>query len=447
MATWRLLAEGSTYDYLVSGTIPTITPTNLNTIYQNTYTITVTRSSQTVSTMQAVTRYFRIKIGSKTVAVYKASFSKTTSDEQKGTVTKIGTSLASYGDIAKTYFSSKNSSNLEVCGTWGSSSSASSESMYIYEGFYLVSLSGFAQTVAISNPIYYSDIDNSFGIVKGFCDAEITVTATARWTYTAGTESSKVVTGDMRWPNTLTVFCPPYWHEAPASGDTTTIHTATITEPKYSVTAESKWYLIPKTVTKSITFEIQDYRIPELINFDVTRNSSNNEIADIYVEYSLDPLNKDSNVTTGITVGSADIHYQFYDSSETEVGSEGTINIVPNGSALSSLTGSKTASTSAILSPEESYSCKLWIEDRLSRSVTKSVSVPTEFRTLDFKAGGKGAAFGAVAETDNELLIGREMPLKFDLDASESGGTVSGEDADLYENIVLRGWDNDSIEQ
>lgn len=55
------------------------------------------------------------------------------------------------------------------------------------------------------------------------------------------------------------------------------------------------------------------------------------------------------------------------------------------------------------LSVDKSYIAKVTVTDALGQSALAQTTIPTGQVTVDYKSGGKGVAFGKVAETDNQL--------------------------------------------
>lgn len=53
------------------------------------------------------------------------------------------------------------------------------------------------------------------------------------------------------------------------------------------------------------------------------------------------------------------------------------------------------------ISIDKSYTIKITVTDSLGQSATAQTTIPTGTVTIDYKAGGKGIAFGKVAESDN----------------------------------------------
>lgn len=62
------------------------------------------------------------------------------------------------------------------------------------------------------------------------------------------------------------------------------------------------------------------------------------------------------------------------------------------------------------VSVDKSYTVKVSVTDGLGQSATAQTTVSTGVVTIDYKAGGKGVAFGKVSETDN--LVDSAWPIK-----------------------------------
>ena len=84
------------------------------------------------------------------------------------------------------------------------------------------------------------------------------------------------------------------------------------------------------------------------------------------------------------------------------------------------------------LSPDLSYIATITIEDALGKKAETQTTVPTGAVTLDFKSGGKGIAFGKVAETDS--IVDSAWPIRTAESLFTAGKTSVG---DKKSGIVL----------
>ena len=88
------------------------------------------------------------------------------------------------------------------------------------------------------------------------------------------------------------------------------------------------------------------------------------------------------------------------------------------------------------------------VADRYHTGVVISFTVPQQFRTMDFLAGGQGVAFGMPA-TQAGMFINMDVnllkALNFDLEYSGTPPNATGRDADLVNAIYKLGWQNDVI--
>lgn len=89
------------------------------------------------------------------------------------------------------------------------------------------------------------------------------------------------------------------------------------------------------------------------------------------------------------------------------------------------LTNNTAAVVNAGLSSSTSYVVQFRVSDSLGNSRTVEVNIPTAGVTFNLRAGGKGAAFGKYAESDNELQVAWDLRLSSPLGIA-SGGTGEG---------------------
>ena len=118
------------------------------------------------------------------------------------------------------------------------------------------------------------------------------------------------------------------------------------------------------------------------------------------------------------------------------------------------------SATGSVLSPSKSYIISVTPTDNLGGvATTITQTLPSSFFTIDFQAGGKEVAFGAVADDDltnhpnglfkcvmDAQFVGDITEIKnpyLTLDTTASTGTTDG---DLYAAIDALGWASDVIE-
>lgn len=130
--------------------------------------------------------------------------------------------------------------------------------------------------------------------------------------------------------------------------------------------------------TTAITFYA--YSLPKITLFSVSRSSSNAKSVIVKANWTYSTVNGKNNAT-------AKLYYKK--SNATNWTEYGTI--------------SKNISTTLSISFEEtsSYNFKVIVKDSLSKTAQDEGFISTIEVTMDFKAGGKGVAFGKIAETNN----------------------------------------------
>lgn len=148
----------------------------------------------------------------------------------------------------------------------------------------------------------------------------------------------------------------------------------------------------------SQSFTIKAYALPSFTAADVYRSDSSGSPADdgTYIKIT---------ATAAATPAENSITSLQYATKETTSSSWSADADIPSGAVSG-------------YSNTTSYDVRLTATDKLGNKVYKYYTVPTQAFTMDFKAGGKGVAFGKVAETDN--LVDSAWPIK-------SAGGVTGE--------------------
>lgn len=142
-----------------------------------------------------------------------------------------------------------------------------------------------------------------------------------------------------------------------------------------------------KTVeATSGSYTIKAYALPALSNVSVYRSNSSGTATNdgtyirILATATATPAENSITALTYATKAATDAYY----GAETNLTS-GTPTIAPG------------------FSNTTSYNVRITATDTLGNSVYRYYTVPTQTFTMDFKAGGKGVAFGKAAETDNLL--------------------------------------------
>lgn len=390
----------SAYYFEITGSIPTLTPSNVDSVFMTTCKPTVTRTSNnaysTAHTFGGLTRYFRIKVGSTVIMSWKVKFTEKTAhslSKQSGTLSATLTSTVSFGDCMKYCVSQTDNNNLRLSCDWGTNTSYGLTDVrnpieFLGWTFDL----GIVPTFTPTSGFNYQQ----FGNVVGFCSWSVAITNNSTWSYTAGSQSPKTI----NLPITTLKADNVQFATNVSVGSSATKNFGTVKTPNISTTIGAINQYIGELKNYTLNKSVQDYSKPEITSCSVKRNSSSSERADLSVTYKLHSLNKTSSQTSNVTANNATIYYQFYNGT-TSMGNPVALTIVSDGSTLSSLTGTKTTTTAAgspTLNVGSSYTCKVWVVDRLGgTSTVQEITIPTEFRTIDFKAGGTGVAIGEVA--------------------------------------------------
>ena len=392
MATVSLPGTTNTVYVTTPDTI-TVTPSNINSFLSSSFTPKITTKNAPASTH---TKYFlfelqRQGLNYRDLIIYSAKFtkgSKTATNITAYTGTYGCGSSVKLGIIAQDKISGKTYNLIrvtehETIGDVGEMSS----------GYAAVTINfnSFNPTVTISKSST-STINSQFGLVKGFFKSTFNATALSSWSYTGGTIA----------PNTTlkTTAAGVEGNTSTGTGSrSSSVTTGIISGTSVTGTATATNTLGGST-TKTLTETAQNYTAPQLSNVKVDRSGTN---AVITLDWSVAEVNRSSTAQTSpVTSGAVTVSWSAVDNvSGTQTTWTGSETIVANGSALTNIGGSLTITDSThIYDTETSYTFTITLTDRLGESKTITVILPTEFYTIDFKAGGRGVAIGKAAAKD-----------------------------------------------
>ena len=240
-----------------------------------------------------------------------------------------------------------------------------------------------------------STINAQFGIVKGFYKATFNATAISKWNY------SQVGIGTEEIAPSTTLKTSA----GGVNGNTSTgtgVRSSTVTTGIVNATSITGTATATNTlggsVTKPATVSAQDYKNPQLSNVKVERSGTD---AVMTLDWSVAGVNKSSTVTQSVTAGTVKVDWTATANTEGAPTWSGTEIIAADGSAMSAITDTLPITDSThTYDTETSYTFTVTLTDRLGQSATVSVILPTEFYTIDFKAGGRGVAIGKAADKD-----------------------------------------------
>ncbi len=396
-----------------------ITPNNLTTLWP---IPTVKRAlnihySTTVS-WPAVTRYIHMIFQSLpqedmsgTDVVFKVTFAK---DSKVATVTRY--TVLPYGQLKGTNAALRDAlpsrNFVHIFNASTTSMDSGSYGMTDIPKDATVTFSGFTPTVNLGYNLT-STLPSQFGYIKNYCSATLTCTSQIGWTC-----------------NNITVPSSTTAHSIVSMGisggkggqPSGTYQNALSLNANYNLgvltqaktTGYARIFYTNSNVlnvgdsstgpgyrqTHYIDINIQDYSPSIILNAEIERNDNDTTQATLTVQYSLNILNKTAinqeGNTNAITNGTVTVYYELTPSDGSAKISRNTV-IIPDNTTITNL--NDTASfVIPNLNPELSYSVSCWIKDRIATSPVKfNTTLSTEYRTIDFKAGGTGIGFGGAA--------------------------------------------------
>lgn len=164
---------------------------------------------------------------------------------------------------------------------------------------------------------------------------------------------------------------------------------------KYSVTiTDSRG----RTATTEKTITVYEYTQPLLTvsqcyrsSQDGTKNVTSGTYINVLATFSCSSVNNKNAITTRTV--------QYKEASESSY----------SGSATNLTTDVASILGNGAIEKNKSYTVLVTVTDTVGTTVTKTITIPTIFVTMDFKAGGTGVAFGKIADTDGLLDVGMDM--------------------------------------
>lgn len=263
-------------------------------------------------------------------------------------------------------------------------------------------------TSVITSRSIGSSINGQFGFVKGFCYGECDVTVKYNnggsyfsWSNASGggyqgkikptltikLSANGKTASRISTPDTITV-------DKILSLDFETINNTSVTQITTITNSLGGSY----TRTDPSTITIQDYIKPQLSNIKVARSGTD---AVITLDWSVAGVNKSSTETQSVTVGTVKVDWTATANTAGAPTWNGTQVIVANGSAMSGITGTLPITDSTHqYNKDVSYTFEITLTDRLGQTASVTTILPSEFYTIDFKAGGRGIAIGTAAIKD-----------------------------------------------
>lgn len=418
MGTVALVGTKNTLYVTTPDTI-TITPSNINSYLSSIYTPRITTKNAVSAT---VTRYFhvygatynsewgaspemflgtwsaKLTKGSKTATNVTALTSNPDQNIKRQRLGSIPEKRCDYSVIVNRIYIEESTTTSDV-DTFTKGSTACS-----------IKYSGFnppASTLSLAQT-FTSTLNSQFGRVKGFCSGTFTGSVTQAgimWTYTPTSGGSGIPYNGKIYPTTTL--------KQTAAGKTsskgpysTTLNSGTINNTSVTQTLTVS-NVFGGSTSKTTTLAIQDYTKPQLSNIKVDRSGTN---AVITLNWSVAQVNKSSNVTSSITVGTVKVDWTATANTTDAPTWSGTEIIAADGSAMSAITGALSITDSAhTYDTETSYTFTFKLTDRLGQSTMVTMVLPTKFYTIDFKSGGQGVAFGRVATMDNAVVFDTSM--------------------------------------
>lgn len=180
-----------------------------------------------------------------------------------------------------------------------------------------------------------------------------------------------------------------------ASASETTNTTGSVT---YSVTiTDSRG----RTATASQTITVYEYSAPTLTINDIyrsdsdgTKNTTSGTCFYIKATFNANP----NGGTGGNTIISSTVKYKLPSDRSWRDGADLT-------------TGVGTTLGNGGIDTDKNYDVYVSVIDKVGTVVSKMLSIPTIFVTMDFKAGGTGVAIGKIAEEDNLFDVGMDMEI------------------------------------
>lgn len=275
-----------------------------------------------------------------------------------------------------------------------------------------VTCSGFtpAASTLTATKTTSSTINSQFGLVKGFCSGTFTgniSTAGLQWSWSAA--SGGDFTGVIKPKTTVKVSAGGQTASTTNYG---TGFSASVTINPINSTSVSQTVSLTNVLGGSLTKSggstaIQDYYTPKLSSVTAKRGSGTS--VNLSAKWDVAPVNKTSTVGS-VTTGTVKIDWTGKANTSGATTWSGTQTIAANGSTMSATTDTLSFTDSAhAYESEKSYTFTFKLTDRLGKSTTVTVVMPTRFLTIDFKAGGGGVAFGRVADENNKVLFDRRM--------------------------------------
>lgn len=173
-----------------------------------------------------------------------------------------------------------------------------------------------------------------------------------------------------------------------------------------------------RTATKTVSITVHDYSLPSISKFSATRCNSSGVVSDdgtylkVGATYSYSSVNSQNSVTVKI------MYKKSTSSAWLEAGSVAS--------------GGTTTIGGNLIATDSSYDVKIVVTDKFN-STTKSLVIPTAYAIIDIRKGGKGLAFGKLAESDNVFDIGMST-----LRVGASGSTLNcSTSAFTYKNNAI----------
>lgn len=435
--------------YVTTPNSITVTPSNIDKFFSQTFTPTITTKNN-ISSATGTKRFFHFFLGDWSSTEWSAfvelgSFSATAVKNTKtyNNVTALSSSYwgdginrCKMGDIGLAI--KYNPSLIPQIIVVESSASTEEAGTEISEGAttYTKSLSGFNQSVSLSNPqpVYPTGFrEDIFGDVQGYCSANITSTATnASWSWSGGASGS----GTHYLTGNTTSKITSNGKTTTTSSLTATVNTGTITNETFNASATVTNTLGGSTTINSTTYSVQPYNIPILSNVLLKRTNSDAEIS---LNYQVNSLNKRSNITQTITYNPITVNYTIVNNNDPNESITSSYNIVNDGEALTDISGDITIPNITLQSDNDSYTLTASITDRLGGTSNEIIYIlPSAFQYMDIipntDTSNAGIAFGETA-ADEKFLIGSTLRPFLKLNLSNN----IPNDQSLYNNAILLG--------
>lgn len=404
MSNAKITYNSRTYNITIPAAL-NVAPANINSFLWQRYTPAINRS--TAGVPETLYFVFFATDGNTSIkmSTYQADFER---NDTKATVSHMYIPAENKcGSLAREMANNStllNQFKIELKRTITGVSLAASDRVR-----YALTFSGFTPNApVIIAPLYQTTPPSEqFGYVKDFASASWSAGVDAKtWTYTRDNPEAELA------------ITPPQTVTLSANGETATSGSGTGTR---SVSLAAKIVNSAElsgtaTVTNNLggrltsahKVTLQDYTKPSLSALTSTRTSDGH--ARVAFNWSVSPLNKANSATDPCTFGTITASYTIRNNDDSTVVATGTKTIIADGEAMTSASGSYSFVDTATFATDKSYTVSATITDRLGQtSQTITAILATEFRTVDFKAGGSGVAFGRVADENNKVLFDRRM--------------------------------------